>query len=192
MVTDDNTFVHAVWVDFKTGNGDIYYRNSNNNGDSFLTAKNLSGKIFNVLASRTPDIDAEGDNVGVVWSVFPTKAADKLGEIIYRQSSNDGNTFGKHILVSKTLLKDSKEPSVDLSAGDVTVAWLDRGGPARAHMTPNVFGVLAVEKTLAQTQFGAQVNLSDDPNNVGKLNMDQTMVDVVDGGTVVWDPLSRR
>jgi hypothetical protein len=186
--------VHVVFEDYTTGNGDIYYRRSLDNGATFNTptgSKNLSKGAFSFLSSRDPDIATlASGKVSVVWAAFPFKDASRLGEIIYRESDTGGNSFEKVRLVSKTI-KDSKEPSVGVNSERVVVAWLDRGGPSRTTMPANVYGVLASESTNGAT-FSTAVNLSDTPSNL-KVLVNQANVDVDQEGLgVTWDPSRRR
>jgi len=189
--------VYVVWVDYTTGNGDIYFKRSNNNGQSFIsnptsTPTNLSrGSRLSFLASRDPDMAAQGSKVSVIWTVYPDRAATRLGEIIFRESTTSGSSFGSHIVVSKTPRIDSKEPQIDYTpgAGERYAAWHDKGGPARVNTPAGTFNVLASESDNGRT-FSASVNLSDDPNNPNKTKQTSQLEVVHD--VAVWDPSSRR
>ena len=84
--------VYVVWVDYTTGNGDIYFKKSTNNGQpgSFSNSPtNLSrGSGFSFLSSRDPDMAAQGSLVSVIWTVYPSRTATGPGEIIFRESTN--------------------------------------------------------------------------------------------------------
>jgi hypothetical protein len=184
--------VYVCWVDYTTGNGDIYFRKSNNNGATFSSTINLSrGSGLSFLSSRDPDMAAQGSLVSVIWSVHPDRAATGPGEIIFRESTNNGGSFGSHIVVSKTLRTDSREPQIDYTPEDNEryAGWHDKGGPRRVYTTAGTFNVLASESDNGRT-FSAPVNLSDAPNNPdpGKQTSQLQVVDDV----AIWDPTSRR
>jgi hypothetical protein len=185
--------VYVVWVDYTTGNGDIYFRKSNNNGDgTFSSTINLSrGSGLSFLASRDPDMAAQGTKVSVIWAAYPDRAARGAGEIIFRESLNSGGTFGKHIVVSKTPFADSKEPQIDYTPedGERYAAWNDRGGPRRVNTATGTYNVLAAESYNGIT-FSAPVNLSDAPNNLFKTKNTSQLEVIFDVG--IWDPSSRR
>ncbi len=186
---DDDVYV--TWVDYKTGNGDIYFRAAkDNDGASFGATKNLSTNVLSFMSSRDPDLAAHDAMVSVVWTVHLDKKALLPGEIIFRESLNEGSTFGKQIPISKTLLKASKTPQLDYTDdGERYVAWLDKGGPVRNFIATGTFAVLASESEDGKT-FTKAVNQSDSPNNLKKL-VDATLLEVV-GDVTVFDPGSRR
>jgi hypothetical protein len=184
--------VYVVWVDYTTGNGDIYFRKSNNNGGTFSNTINLSrGSGLSFVASRDPDMAAQGSKVSVTWAVYPDRAATRLGEIIFRESLNSGSTFGSHVLVSKTPLTDSKEPQVDYTpeSGERYLAFNDKGGPRRVNTAVGTYNVLATESDNGRT-FSALVNLSDAPNNLFKTKNTSQLEIIFD--VALWDPSGRR
>ena len=184
--------VYVVWVDYTTGNGDINFRKSNDNGGTFSTTINLSrGSGLSFLASRDPDMAAQGTKVSVIWAVYPDRSATGLGEIIFRESLNSGSTFGKHIVVSKTPFADSKEPQIDYTPedGERYLAFNDRGGPRRVNTATGTYNVLATESDNGIT-FSAPVNLSDARNNLFKTKNTSQLEVIFDVG--IWDPSGRR
>jgi hypothetical protein len=184
--------VYVVWVDYTTGNGDINFRKSNNNGGTFSSTTNLSrGSGLSFLASRDPDMAAQGTKVSVIWAAYPDRSATRLGEIIFRESLDSGSTFGRHIVVSKTPFADSKEPQIDYTPedGERYAAWNDRGGPRRVNTATGTYNVLAAESDNGIT-FSAPVNLSDAPNNLFKTKNTSQLEVIFDVG--IWDPTSRR
>ena len=184
--------VYVVWVDYTTGNGDIYFRKSTNNGGTFSNTINLSrGSGLSFVASRDPDMAAQGSKVSVTWAVYPDRAATRLGEIIFRESLNSGSTFGSHVLVSKTPLTDSKEPQVDYTpeSGERYLAFNDKGGPRRVNTTPDRYNVLATESDNGRT-FSALVNLSDSPDNDFPDKSTSQLEVILD--VALWDPSGSR
>jgi len=108
QLVTEGTNVYVVWVDFTTRNGDIFFRKSNDNGEpgSFSNTNNLSTNIRSFSTARDPDMAAQGSLVSVVWTAYHG-AATRIGEIIFRESISNGNSFGSHILVSNTPGRDS-------------------------------------------------------------------------------------
>jgi hypothetical protein len=182
--------VYVVWVDCTTDNGDIYFRESNNNGESFSDINNLSAGNRFFDTSRDPDMAAQGSLVSVVWTVYGG-AAGGIGEILFRESTNNGNSFGAFVLVSNTPETDSKEPQVDYTPEDAEryVAWHDQGGPPRVNTPEGTYNVLAKASDNG-VEFSPPVNLSDAPNNPDKQKQ-TSQLQIVDD-VAVWDPSSRR
>ena len=79
--------VYLVWTDDTTGNGDIYFKGSVDNGTTFSETRNLS--INNTSPSSGAQISAIGNNVYVVWQDM----ASGSNEIYYRYSNNTGERF---------------------------------------------------------------------------------------------------
>ena len=187
--------VYVVWVDYTTrSGGDIYFRKSINNGapNSFSDTINLSaGSGQSFQANRDPDMAARGSTVSVTWAAYPDRNAVRAGEILFRESSNRGDTFGNSVNVSQTPRTDSKEPQVDYTpeSGERYLAFNDRGGPSRVNTTPDRYNVLATESDNGRT-FSALVNLSDDPDNLF-LDKDTSQLEVI-FDVAIWDPTSRR
>jgi hypothetical protein len=185
--------VYVVWVDLTTrSGGDIYFRKSNDNGGTFSNTINLSaesGRSFQ--AARDPDMAAQGSKVSVTWTADPVRNTVRAGEILFRESSNSGSTFGNSVNVSQTPRTDSKEPQVDYTpeSGERYLAFNDRGGPSRVNTTPERYNVLATESDNGRT-FSALVNLSDAPNNAFK-DKDTSQLEVI-FDVAIWDPTSRR
>ncbi len=188
----EGTNVYVVWVDFTTGNGDIFFRKSNENGasGSFSNTNNLSTNNRSFSTARDPDMAAQGSLVSVVWTAYHG-AATRIGEIIFRESTSNGNSFGSHILVSNTPGRDSKEPQVDYTPeeNERYFAWHDTGGPRRVHTPAGTYNVLAAESDNGST-ISPSVNLSDAPNNPDK-SKQTSQLQLVDD-VAIWDPTSRR
>jgi PKD domain len=188
----EGTNVYVVWVDFTTGNGDINFIKSSNNGNNFGAKINLSrGSGLSFLASRDPDMAAQGSLVGVIWAVYPDRGATGRGEIVFRESSNNGNNFGFFNVISRTPFHFSKEPQVDYTPeeNERYFTWLDTGGPTRENTPAGKFNVIAKESDNGRT-LSVAVNLSDDPNNPN-IAGDASQLLLVDD-VAVWDPSGRR
>jgi hypothetical protein len=117
----------------------------------------------------------------------------RAGEILFRESSNSGSTFGNSVNVSQTPRTDSKEPQVDYTpaneGGERYLAFHDTGGPTRVFTDAGTYNVLATESDNGRT-FSALVNLSDAENN-DFLEKSTSQLEVI-FDVAIWDPTSRR
>ena len=75
-----------VWEDATTGNGDIYFKKSVDNGTSFGNIENLSN---NTSFSDSFHMAISGSNVYVVW----TDNATGNGDIYFKKSMDNGTSF---------------------------------------------------------------------------------------------------
>src|SRR5919198_1455957 len=112
--------VYVVWSDDTTGNGDIYFRASADNGTTFSKVKRLSN---NTGSSTEPQIATSGkSNVYVVWSDDTTGN----GDIYFRMSKDNGNTFSGIKNLSRNSTGSSTEPQIATSGkSNVYVVWSD-------------------------------------------------------------------
>jgi hypothetical protein len=148
QMASENNNVYVVWADDTNVNKQIYFKKSNNGGNSFGEQMLLSDSNSNAF---NQEISSFGDNVYVVW-------LEKVPYGPYRimlASSNDGaNTFHKPITLSENAVAQTF-PKISSFDGHVYVAW-------NVEDLPNTrSGVYFISSTDNGMTFG----------NISKLNM---------------------
>jgi hypothetical protein len=122
QITSFQDNIYLVWTDDTTGNGDIYFKRSMDNGTTFAETQNLSRN--STSSSTGPQISAVGSNVYVVWQ----DVVSGKNEIFYRHSNSTGENFRGVSELSKTRSVDGESalyPRISAVANNVYVVWQD-------------------------------------------------------------------
>ncbi len=147
--------VYVVWLNNTSGNPDILFRASNNDGTSFGPVINLSNALLNGFSS-SPQIAAAGSNVYVVWEDNSTGNED----VFFRASTNNGAGFGTITNLSSES-RDSQFPQIAASGANVFVTWQNLvTGSCGAGCTP--IDVFFRNSTNSGAGFFTVKNLSND------------------------------
>jgi len=111
--------IHVVWNDDSTGNPEIFYRNSQDDGLTWSSAKRLT---WNLEASYMPAIAIDrDDNISITWSQF---VSDNC-ETYFRRSTNGGATWSRPKRLTWTSGDTyARDIAVD-SFGTTHVIWED-------------------------------------------------------------------
>src|SRR2546428_10624881 len=88
--------VYAAWWNNKTGDFEVMFRASTDNGHTFGAKINLSNSPG--VASTDAQIGAEGKNVYVIW--WETSTSGHTAEPFLRISYDNGKTFGEKVMLS--------------------------------------------------------------------------------------------
>lgn len=113
-VYDNN--IYAIWADDTSGNREVLFTMSEDNGASFEKIKNLSN---NTSDSFNQEIAVFGDNVFVVW--LDQGEGDNTN-ILLKASADGGATFGRTVNISSNA-KEETFPKVAAYEGSVYIAW---------------------------------------------------------------------
>ena len=123
-----NNNVYAIWTDDTSGNREVLFTRSEDNGSSFFgTIKNLSNSTSD---SFNHEIAVFGDNVYVIW--LDQDEGDKA-KILLKASDDGGVTFGRTVNISSNA-NDETFPKVAAYKDSVYIAWnmadgeLDKSG----------------------------------------------------------------
>ncbi len=119
QITATENNVYIVWSDTTTGNGDIYFKASTDNGTSFSFPKNLSTNLDGL--ALFPQVEATGNNVYVVWQ---DETPDK-GRIRFRASNDNGNDFSITRVLSQENEVNANSPQLSVSESAIYVVWED-------------------------------------------------------------------
>jgi hypothetical protein len=111
--------VYVVWRDDSTGDGDIYFRRSTSNGDSFGSTKNLSN---DPNESRDPEVAAIGNKVYVAW-IDVDLDFDFPDELFFRRSTNEGDSFGGTIKNINGVRDCIHGPQIDAVGNNVYITY---------------------------------------------------------------------
>jgi hypothetical protein len=164
--------VYVVWSDATTGNGDIYFKRSVDNGTSFGATENLS--INSTALSSSPQISAVGSNVYLAW----TEPMKGNNEVLFRYSNDSGVSFRGKREISNTLSVNGDYalfPSLSAIGSNVYVVWQDK--------VSGNYEILLRESNDGGSKFSGIKNLS--RNNTG----DSISPRIVSSGNnvyVVW------
>jgi hypothetical protein len=116
QVTVYGNNVYAIWADNTSGNREVFFTRSIDNGASFDTIKNLSN---NTSDSLNQEIAVFGNNVYVVWL---DQDEEGRTNILLRASADGGATFGRTVNISSNA-NDETFPKVAAYESNVYVAW---------------------------------------------------------------------
>jgi hypothetical protein len=116
QISSQGDNVYVVWQDNSSGNYDIFFKPSTNNGTKFKSIRNLSN---NNGSSELPQISSQGDNVYVVWQDNSSGNYD----IFFKRSPNEGTGFKSVNLVNSN--GTSERPQVTAQGDNVYAVWQD-------------------------------------------------------------------
>jgi hypothetical protein len=113
-----------------------------------LLQQSTSGLVIPANSNRNAPIAISGDNICIAWW------ANKTGndEVMFRASTDKGQTFGDKINLSNTPNADSTSLEIDSDANNVVVTWWETNQTAN---TP----VMKISTDNGKT-FGPTLNLS--------------------------------
>jgi len=117
QITAFGSNVYVVWRDNSSGNDDIYFSTSADNGTTFNGIENLSN---NDGRSDKSQIAAVGVNVYVVWRDNSSGNDD----IYFKRSSDTGNSFS----IAENLSNNngsSADPQITATGNNVYIVWSD-------------------------------------------------------------------
>jgi hypothetical protein len=129
-IASNGSIVHTVWFDTRDGNKEIYYKRSTDAGITWgadIRLTNDPGWSF------SPCIAISGTNVYVVW--VDTRIAGVLGEIFYKNSTDNGITWGADTRLVYRSSGWGSYPSIAESGQNIHVFWHDTrdGGGAEIY-----------------------------------------------------------
>jgi hypothetical protein len=108
--------VYAIWADDTSGNREVLFTRSEDNGTSFNKIKNLSN---NTSDSFNQEIAVFGDNIYVIWL---DQGEGANTNILLRASADGGATFGRTVNISSNANQETF-PKVAAYQGSVYIAW---------------------------------------------------------------------
>ena len=117
QITAFGNNVYVVWRDNSSGNDDIYFSSSVDNGTTFNGIENLSN---NDGRSDEPQIAAVGVNIYVVWRDNSSGNDD----IYFKRSSDTGNSFNTTENLSNTN-GSSTDPQITATGNNAYIVWSD-------------------------------------------------------------------
>jgi hypothetical protein len=151
--------VHVIWADNSIGYKHVYFRTSNDNGNTFGETIKLSSNGSN---SFNQEIAAFGDNVYAVWV---EKTISGPYQVMLAVSEDGGKNFRDSIPLSENAGENSY-PKISALNGYVYVAW--NAGDLPNANTGVDKGVFFVSSSNNGLTFGNLSKLNEEENGFGK------------------------
>lgn len=128
----NNSVLHLIWEDWRSGNAEIYYSRSTNSGVSWSSGVPLSP--LDDIASSYPSVAVKGTNLYVVWDDIRYGSS----EIFIRRSLDNGINWQPETEVTQQDGYDSWLPNIAATDSTVQVFWQDdRDGNAEIFYSPS-------------------------------------------------------
>jgi len=116
MVTNDGTF-WLFWSSMRTGNYDVFYKKSPDNGYSWTNATQLTTNPERDLAPSAIQ-DANG-TIWVVWQAINMGVYD----VFYKKSFDNGQTWTDAAQLTTNVYNDESPSIVQMQDGRIWVVW---------------------------------------------------------------------
>lgn len=131
------SMVHLVWMDYRAGRWDIYYRRSTTAGITW-DPERLLVTGTPILGAERPQIVAQGNSVHVVWmdgrdnrpscSIEGGLVLPQCTELYYKRSIDGGVTWGPDTRLTNDV-GYSGRPDITMIGANVVVVTYDKGTP---------------------------------------------------------------
>lgn len=111
--------VHVVWEDYRDGNGEVYYKRSDNGGLNWGADTQLTNEPAD---SWDPVVAVHDSVVHIVWMDMRDGGAY---EVYYKRSTDGGITWGPDTRLTNAVAS-SEYPTIVVSGAMVHVVWGDK------------------------------------------------------------------
>jgi BNR repeat-like domain len=152
--------VHIIWADNTNGNKQVYFKTSNDNGNTFGETINLSD---NSSSSFNQDVAAFGNNVYAVWV---EKTISGPYQMMLAVSEDGGKNFKDSISLSENA-DEYSYPRISALNGNVYVTW-NAGDPPNANTGGVDEGVFFISSSNNGLTFDNISKLNVEENGFGK------------------------
>jgi len=119
VVSAAGTFVNVIWRDTRSGNYEIFYKRSTDNGNSWSADTMLTQHTTGLASSIS--LASTGTNLHIAWS--DSRHNDDY-EIYYKRSTNGGVSWGTDTRLTNSV-SISESPSIASNSSEVHVVWTD-------------------------------------------------------------------
>jgi hypothetical protein len=147
--------IYIIWSDYSLGAAEIYFTKSTNNGVTFSMPVAL-GTSFG--AAEETRLSAFGDSVYVLW--IGSANGVTAGAVLFRTSSDGGNTFSNTMSLSSNGI--ASKPEMSISGNNVYVVWYN-STLTNSNVTDDQ--ILFTRSTDNGAHFDTPINLSNNPNS---------------------------
>jgi hypothetical protein len=173
IAIDSKGYIHIVWEDNRSGNFDIFYTNSTDDGITFSPNKRINDVS---TGSRHPtiDIDLTTDNIYVVWGDYRDPATKP--DIYFTRSTDGGLTFEANKKVNTRDAQEDVESFISVRDGLIGIAW--------GHYTGSDSGIYFSTSTDEGGNFSESVKVNDVPGAWGWPNI---AIDSKKKISIVWE-----
>ncbi|MEW6621454.1 MAG: hypothetical protein AB1422_19330 [bacterium] len=117
-ITSDADGIHIVWYDYRDGNLEIYYKRSQDGGNTWGPDVRLTN---NSAPSYDPAITSDANGIHIVWEDY----RDGNLEIYYKRSQDGGNTWGPDVRLTNNSAP-SYDPAITSDANGIHIVWMDK------------------------------------------------------------------
>jgi hypothetical protein len=155
QMASENKNVYVVWADDTNANKQIYFKKSNNGGNSFGEQMLLSDGNSNAF---NQEISSFGDNVYITWL---EKVPNGPYRIMLVSSNNGGDSFHKPVTLSENAMAQTY-PKVSAFDSHVYVTWNVEDHPDKKS------GVYFISSLDNGTTFGNTSKLNTDEKDFGE------------------------
>lgn len=147
--------MYIIWSDYSLGAAEIYFTKSTNNGVTFSMPVAL-GTSFGAAGETT--LSAFGDNVYVLW--IGSANGVTAGAVLFKTSSDGGNTFSNTTSISSNGI--ASKPEMSISGNNVYVVWYN-STLTNSNVTDDQ--ILFTRSTNNGAHFNSPINLSNNPSS---------------------------
>jgi hypothetical protein len=116
MQTNDGT-LWLFWASMRTGNYDLFYKTSSDNGNTWTNATQLTTNPERDIA---PSVIQVAD--GTIWVVWQTINMGNY-DLFYKTSSDNGNTWTNATQLTTNVYNDESPSIVQMQDGTIWVVW---------------------------------------------------------------------
>jgi hypothetical protein len=163
-----NEKVHVAWIDNTSGNKEILFARSTDNGTTFSDAINLSNTTN--TNSRNLELAAFEDHVYAVWL---DEDEQGNGIILFKASNDGGETFGNPITIAHnvTTNNDFTFPKVAAYGDNVYIAWNVVDSRSTQGEGEMITDLLYVKSSDQGNTFSPPIKLNNNGEKVGEAQL---------------------
>ncbi|HCA42818.1 MAG TPA: hypothetical protein DEP28_06145 [Bacteroidetes bacterium] len=155
-LTSSGNSLYAVWSDYRAGGGQIYFKKSNDGGNSWGSDINITNSMY---GGNMPKVSVSGNDIHVIY--FENNPTISTIAIYYKRSTDNGNTWEPAVRLS-TNNNNTEKAYISSSGSMVYVIFLAQN--------VNPFQLFLRVSSDGGATWGPNINVSNETSTLPNLS----------------------